>query len=235
MSLLKQIIDFLFPKISLWDQTEGDYLSKRGKKTLQTHPEICPASHFHSPDYKTLPIYHKSFACEGIHIGFVYNDYVKKLILKLKYDHRYDIAIFLAQRLALSMQSNQTIMRKIQKYPSYISYIPSHRWRKLFFRWYNQSELLAKALSKELNIPIIELYSKIRYTRSQAQLNRKQRLQNLQWAFVMKKLDIPANACIIIVDDIVTTASTINQLAQLTKKQYPKAHIRWAVIARHQG
>ncbi len=235
MYLLKQIIDFLFPKISLWDQTQGNYLSNQDKKTLQSHPEICPASHFYSPDYKTLAPYRKSFACEGIHIGFIYNDYIKKLILKLKYDHRYDIATFLAQRLALSIQSNQSIIRKTHKYPTYITYIPSHRWRKRFFRWYNQSELLAKALGKELDIPVIKLYAKIRYTRSQAKLNRKQRLQNPQWSFVMQKHDIPTNACIIIVDDIVTTGSTINQLAQLTKKLYPKSHIWWAVIARHHG
>lgn len=233
MSWLSDIIDILFPKISIWDHTEWSYLSKKDKKTLKSHPEICPASHFHSTDFKTLAPYRKDFACEGVHIGFIYTEYLKKLIIKLKYDHRYDIAIFLAQRLALSIQSNQALMRQIKKYPTYITHVPSHRRRKRFFRWYNQSEILAKALAKELDIPHVDLYDKIRHTPSQTKLKRAQRLKNLQWVFVLKDTNIPINACIIIVDDIITTGSTINQLAKTAKKQFPKSHIRWAVLGRH--
>lgn len=117
--------------------------------------------------------------CEGIHIAFVYSDYLKKLILKLKYDHRYDIAMFLAERLALSIQINHTLMDQIRRYPSYITHVPTHRRRKRFFRGYNQSELLAQALSTYLSIPHIDLYTKTRYTRSQTKLKRQQRLHNL--------------------------------------------------------
>lgn len=229
-----QIIDLLFPKISVGDKTEGNYLSLEDKKTLKSHPELCPASHFFSQDFKTLPQYRKDFLCEGVHIWFIYNDYLKKLILKLKYDHRYDIANFLAQRLALSLQANQTLVHQIQKYPAYITHVPTHRRRKRFLRGYNQSELLAKALGKELNIPHIVLYEKKHHTRSQTKLSRQQRLQNLQGAFMIKDTQIAENACIIIVDDIITTGSTINQLAQVTKKQLNKAHIWWAVLGRHQ-
>lgn len=130
----RNIIDFLFPQISLGDQTTGTYLSAHDKKTLKAHPEICPASHFFSHDFKTLPQYHKDFAGEGIHIAFIYTEYLKKLILKLKYDHRYDIAFFLAERLALSIQTNETIMQQIAKKPTYITHVPTHRRRKRFFR-----------------------------------------------------------------------------------------------------
>ena len=141
---------------------------------------MCPASHFRSTDFKTLPPYRKDFVCEGVHIGFIYTEHLKKLIIKLKYDHRYDIATFLAQRLALSLQSNQTLMKHIKKYPTYITHVPSHRRRKRFFRGYNQSEILAKALAKELNLSHKDLYSKIRHTPSQTKLKRAQRLKNLQ-------------------------------------------------------
>lgn len=231
----RDIVDFLFPKISLGDHAEWNYLSSQDKKTLKAHPEMCPVSHFFSQDFKTLLPYRKDFACEGVHIGFVYTDYLKKLILKLKYDHRYDIATFLAQRLALSLQSNQTLMHRIQHNQTYITHVPTHRRRKRFFRWYNQSELLAKALSKELDLPHIALYDKIRHTRSQTKLTRAQRLQNLQGAFAYKNRQITDNACIIIVDDIITTGSTIHQLGVLTHKQYPKAHIWGAVLGRHHG
>lgn len=89
---------------------------------------------YNPDDFKTLPQYHKDFAGEGIHIAFIYTEYLKKLILKLKYDHRYDIAFFLAERLALSIQTNETIMQQIAKKPTYITHVPTHRRRKRFFR-----------------------------------------------------------------------------------------------------
>lgn len=233
MPWLSDIIDIFFPKISLWDQTQGEYLSKNDKKTLKSHPEMCPASHFHSTDFKTLPPYRKDFVCEWVHIGFIYTEYLKKLIIKLKYDHRYDIATFLAQRLRLSIQSNQTLMKHIKKYPTYITHVPSHRRRKRFFRWYNQSEMLARSLAKELDLMHTDIYHKKRHTSSQTKLKRAQRLKNLQWVFVLKDKNIPINACIIIVDDIITTGSTLNQLAKTAKKQLPKSHIWWAVLGRH--
>lgn len=49
------IIDFFFPKICVATRKEGEYLSKDGRKELLPHPEMCPASHRFSRDFRTLP------------------------------------------------------------------------------------------------------------------------------------------------------------------------------------
>lgn len=79
---------------------------------------------------------------------------------------------------------------------------------------YNQSELLAKSLGKKLNIPCIQLVKKNKHTPSQTSLKREQRLLNMRGSFSSIKNDyINTYKHIIIVDDIVTTGSTIKEIA----------------------
>lgn len=115
-----------------------------------------------------------------------------------------------------------------------ISCIPSHRYRHYFIKWYNQSALLAKMLSKKLELPMITLATKKRHTKTQASLKRNGRLHNLKNAFSLtKNLQLHGNETLLIIDDITTTGATINELAKVVKQSYPNTKIRWAVLGRH--
>jgi len=115
-----------------------------------------------------------------------------------------------------------------------ISFIPSHRYRHYFVKWYNQSELLAKKLSKKLHVPMVVLARKQKHTKTQASLDRNGRLYNLKNAFsLIQNLNLFGNETMLIVDDITTTWSTINELAKLIKFHYPDIKVRWAVLWRH--
>ncbi len=117
-----------------------------------------------------------------------------------------------------------------------ITRIPSHRYRKHFIKGYNQSEILAKKLSEVTGIPRIEIAKKKRYTKTQASLKREGRLKNLKNAFSLTpNLALIGNETLLIVDDITTTWSTINELAKCIKAHYPNIKIRWAVLGRHAG
>jgi len=129
---------------------------------------------------------------------------MKKLILKVKFGHKKDVVPFLAQRLALLVQTNAILSKYLQtsfeeaksplppftKGGVYVSYIPSHRRRRYLEKGYNQSELLAKALAKELGLSMLSLAKKQRYTLSQLKLSRDQRAKNLKNAFVAQHLDL---------------------------------------------
>jgi predicted amidophosphoribosyltransferase len=87
----------------------------------------------------------------------------------------------------LTIQAHQKLSAIIDQYREQgrperliITYIPSHRYRKKFVKGYNQSQILAEKIHERLLIPIIEILQKPGKTRSQALLNRKQRLTNLQ-------------------------------------------------------
>lgn len=231
--MFNKLIDFLFPKTCVATKLEWEYLSKDGRKELLPHPEMCPASHRFSRDFRTLPGYQKDFALVGIHICFYYGAHLKKLILKLKYYHQKDVVDTLIDRVILSIQTNHSL-RTASKSSCCLTYVPSTRWRKYISKWYNQSELLAKSLGNKLGIPCVQLVKKIKYTPSQTKLTREERLVNMAGSFVVindKSFFWYKN--IIIIDDIVTTGSTINEIALTIKTQHPQSHIWGLVVGRH--
>jgi predicted amidophosphoribosyltransferase len=133
----------------------------------------------------------------------------------------------LAQRLSLLTQTHQTLSEALNQGNLIISFIPSHRWRHYFEKGYNQSELLAKHLAKELNIPVLQLAKKSKYTASQLKLSRSQRQKNLNLAFSPSHLEkIPKDSHILLVDDVTTTASTLKEVATCIKSNRPDLKIR---------
>ena len=185
---------------------------------------------------------------EGIIIPFAYTDLLKSLIIKLKYFHKKDIGEFLVERLTIALQANESFQREFNhskfwfQNPSFwilnskliISFIPSHRYRHYFVKGYNQSELLARKLSEKLQVPMVAIAQKKKHTKTQASLDRNGRLHNLKNAFSLNKnLQLQWNETLLIIDDITTTGSTINELAKLVKHYHPTIKVRWAVLGRH--
>jgi len=233
MRQASSIIDIIFPRQCINCSAIGAYLCKNCKKKLEPHPEICPYCHRYSKEYLTCIECrcNKNNHLEGIIIPFAYTSLLKKLIIKLKYFHKKDIGSFLIERLAIALQANQTFQRhhtsSIMLQASCITFIPSHRYRHYCIKGYNQSELLAKKLSEQLHIPMVTLATKKKRTKTQASLDRNGRLHNLKNVFSLAKgISLRGNETILIIDDITTTGSTINELAKIVKQTYPKTKIR---------
>jgi ComF family protein len=95
-------------------------------------------------------------------------------------------------------------------------------------RGYNQAIELARHLRKHLGVAMCtDLVTRIRDTPEQAGLNRKQRRRNLRGAFAVSRR-IPG-AHVAIVDDVVTTGSTANELAKVLKRAGATRVDVWAV------
>ncbi|MEI7563315.1 MAG: phosphoribosyltransferase family protein [bacterium] len=141
---------------------------------------------------------------------------------------------FLAERLNIAIHINQPIISQREKI--IISYVPSHRWRRIFIKGYNQSQLLAQALAQQIQRPCLSLVTKNKHTRSQAKLNRAQRQKNLQNVFTLcKTLALKGDETILIADDVATTGATLNTIAKTIKSQYPKIKVWGIVLCRHTG
>ena len=94
--------------------------------------------------------------------------------------------------------------------------IPLHP-RRLEKRGYNQAGVLAEALGKKLGIPEDEKNLKRRKnTKPQKELNHRERQKNMKNAFIVRKKLKEEN--ILLVDDIYTTGSTIEEAAKELKK-----------------
>lgn len=84
--------------------------------------------------------------------------------------------------------------------------------QKLRRRGYNQSELLAKAVAKELGLPAWNLLEQVRETDTQHSLTRAQRADNVRGAYRAKSAALGKR--LLLVDDIVTTGATLRACAQ---------------------
>ncbi len=228
------LLDFLFPRTCVWCWKKWEYLCAECKKQLYSHPEICPFCHQKSPDFQTCKSCAENQILQWIIIWFAYKWVMKKLILKAKFAHKKDVISFMAQRLALLVQTNQKLKPILENNQLFISYVPSHWRRKYYEKWYNQSQLLAKSLENELWIPMLKLASKRSYTISQLRLNREDRKKNLQWVFHVENLSELLNwATVLLVDDVTTTGSTLSELAKTIHEEREDLNFWWAVIARN--
>lgn len=228
-----KILDLIFPKKCFWCWKLSDYICKDCKKTLDAHPYMCPNCGKAQEDFSVCTKCKEKVYYNGIMIWFDYKLLIKKLLINLKYNHQKVLWEFMAQRLFLLMCSNPRLHQDIENKNILITYVPSHWIKIIFKRWYNQSKVIAEALSKISWFEIKPLCKKIKYNKSQVWLKREQRLQNQNWVFELIKNANPKNKTIIIVDDIITTSTTINQLSKTIKNSFPQNKIWWIVVWRH--
>lgn len=95
--------------------------------------------------------------------------------------------------------------------PDLIVPVPLHRSRQ-FFRNFNQADLIARLLGRELGIPVrSNLLRRVRRTRAQSGLDARRRRQNLKGAFSFsqKSLSDPGKVSVALVDDVCTTGETL--------------------------
>ena len=95
--------------------------------------------------------------------------------------------------------------------------VPMYRWKKRR-RGYNQAETFARALGRELGLPVdAGLVRRVRNTVPQKELNGGQRAANLKNAFQLAA-DIVKYKKILLVDDIYTTGTTIDTVSEVLLK-----------------
>ena len=93
-----------------------------------------------------------------------------------------------------------------------ITYVPITE-KKERKRGYNQSELLANEISEHMNVPVEKLVSKIRTTPQQKRIGARQRRINLRGSFDLCEGSDVRNKTFLLIDDIKTTGSTMNECA----------------------
>ena len=144
-----------------------------------------------------------------------YKPPLRRLIHDLKFNGTPALAPALARLLLLSILHARR--ERLLILPSLVLSVPLHH-RRVLWRGYNQSALIAKPLAHWLGCRYADkAVRRIRAGFTQHQLGAKQRQSNLKGAF---RVEIPvAGLHIAIVDDVVTTGSTVAEIARLLKKQ----------------
>ena len=96
--------------------------------------------------------------------------------------------------------------------------VPLH-YKRLIKRRYNQSALLAQELSVLISIPTdVKSLVKIKSTKPQVSYSGKARVKNIQGAFAVKYSDNIKGKRVVLIDDVKTTGSTLNECAKALLK-----------------
>lgn len=112
----------------------------------------------------------------------------------------------------------------------YIVYVPIHKIKKRE-RGYNQSRLLAKNLSYILEIPVADVLVKVRNNETQHTIiHATKRAENVKGAFKVTCKETIKDKRILLIDDIITTGSTLGECARVLYKCKP-ASIHCATFA----
>lgn len=91
--------------------------------------------------------------------------------------------------------------------------VPLHPSR-LRWRGFNQAEELGKALSRRIGLPVIEGLRRLRDTGAQVAMGRRERRSNVRGAFGLAGSGAYRDTRVLLVDDVFTTGSTVNECAR---------------------
>lgn len=142
---------------------------------------------------------------------FFYENSVRASLHRFKFGQRRGYAGIYAGFMVKSIDENKISC-------DIISWAPVSRQR-LRSRGYDQSELLARELSDRLGIPCIRLLIKQKHTMPQSRTrNAAQRRENVKGAYRCSDPETVYGKRILLVDDIVTSGSTLSECARILKE-----------------
>lgn len=161
------------------------------------HFPVCGACSTKQPDF------------DRAIIAYPYEEPLRTLIHQFKYQEKLYLVSFLSQLML-------PFLKECDEIPQCLIPVPMHPQR-LKQRGFNQAAVLTKSLAKKMHIPYqLQGCQKIINTKPQASLDKKQRAKNLRQAFTVNTLPYQHIA---LVDDLLTTGNTANELARAFKKK----------------
>lgn len=152
-----------------------------------------------------------------VRIG-IFQDPLKHLVHQAKYHHRWPLAEFLAERLS-QQERTKTLLRETDVLVA----VPLHVLRQVK-RGYNQAEVLARRLAKLNRLKVVKPAVRLRNTESQTHLHsHAKREENLRDAFGLVSPRGIRGKHVVVVDDVMTSGSTLKSFARCLKDAEPES------------
>ncbi len=219
MEITEKILNFFYPKFCIGCRKEKTYLCPEcfSKIEIFKNPK-CPYCDYRSFDGEICKN-HKKYLQGFVGAAPYSDELLRKIIDTQKYNFVKELSKPLALLILKFLKENTEI--KFFKNPTdfLIVPIPLHN-RRLRWRGFNQAEEITKELSPLIKIPY-ESRALIRkkYTKPQARLKEKEKKENIKDAFEVNNrfLTKIKNRKIILLDDVATTLSTLEEVAKTLK------------------
>lgn len=210
MNFLKNMLFFIFPrKCEMCETISESYICNKCKSKIEkTELYLNKVDDYSKDDTKYFD--------EHAYI-FEYNSITREKIIQYKFKNR----AYLGKMFSEFFVKNEKMCGFLKKYDIIIP-VPMKN-KKIKERGYNQTEIIARIISK--NIPNITIQKKvlIKYkdNKVQSRLNKKQRQHNVQDVYKLSNGEIIKDRNVLILDDIYTTGATCNECAKTLRKAQP--------------
>lgn len=150
----------------------------------------------------------------------------QKILHGIKYQNKKNLAIEMGRRIGNNLFKKPTLMQVDCLIP-----VPLHT-KKEYQRGYNQSQLIAEGITQVTNIPNNnKLLSRIKHSESQTKKGRFKRWENVQNTFSIDAEKLNNYKHIALVDDVVTTGSTLEVCVREIQSHYPNLKISIITLA----
>ncbi len=222
---LRRALDLVLPRQcaqcdkALRGDEAGQFCHSCWQKVQRIIPPLCPSCGRPYPRQTQAPgsLGHRCGDCRSRRRFFhaarcsgPYEGVLRTAVQRFKFEDQTSLAHPLAELLA------ETFATFYQRgdYAG-IVHVPLSRHR-LQQRGYDQAFLLARALAHHLHLPLWPgSIERLRDTQPQVGMSRQQRVMNVRGAFAVPRPERFAGATLLLVDDVVTTASTVNECSRM--------------------
>ena len=212
MRIFSDVLDLIFPKSCLVCDShieKGVICTSCYSQLLTMTSQVCNICGTHLKDNKCEVCEEETFYFDKAVSIYEYNNILKSLIHNFKYQEFTVISKFFAEEIS----SKSIFLNELDENFEIIP-VPMHSVKKRQ-RGYNQAEVFAKDLSFYTNMKLnSKLTYRNRFTQTQTKLNKSERHQNLKNAFGFRKKYFNKDK-FLVVDDVFTTGSTVNELSKL--------------------
>ncbi len=219
------ILDTLMPITCLACGKEGSFICSTCLKSFKKlDHQICIACKKPAPFGVTHPSCKAPYGADGLISFYDYHDKrVSTAIIKGKYSFIPGVFEIFGQQIAPSLATNyQPLLAHFSLVPIPL-YPQRRRWRG-----FNQAEVICQSLAKSTYLPVVTALVRTKRTKTQKDLKRQQRIENVDGAFSLNPSRPTPNQTnavylvkgknFILVDDVTTTGSTLLEAVKVLKR-----------------
>ncbi len=151
---------------------------------------------------------------------------VREFIHRFKYNRHYYLRHQLTDWMASGLGDERLTRQTIDGFVP----VPLHPARQRD-REFNQADVLAALLARRTGTPLTRCLQRTRYTTTQTQLDREERMENLRGAFRVRHTAEVTGRHLVLIDDVFTTGSTVDECSRVLREA-GAASVRVLTVAR---
>ena len=214
-SSVPKILNLIYPPMcGICGKFNDDFLCPKCQKILENEPVFGIDKYEKIKIEKNLQ--ERKYFNEHLYI-FEYEGIIRRIILKYKFEDK----AYLYKTFVNFLLKNKNFFEFIKKYDTIIP-VPISRKRRAL-RGYNQSELIVKEIANFTNLKEeSDCLFKIKNVIEQSKLNKEERQKNIQGVYELRNKEKLYKNKILLVDDIYTTGSTVNECSKVLRGAKPK-------------